>query len=160
LQYAQHEWLKMATKKNANAELVEHFIDALEAQSTQLMDTVGLSSIQWRHVGSHFITQVVNMTDQNGNTALHYAVSNENFDVISVLLDSKVCRVDQMNKAGYSALMLGALCELNNETECAIMQRLFQMGNVNAKAVKASSIPGHYIPVLYHKPTFSIPKLL
>ena len=118
--YAQHEWLKMATKKNANAELVEHFIDALEAQSTQLMDTV------------------VNMTDQNGNTALHYAVSNENFDVISVLLDSKVCRVDQMNKAGYSALMLGALCELNNETECAIMQRLFQMGNVNAKAVKHS----------------------
>lgn len=40
------------------------------------------------------------MTDQNGNTALHYAVSNENFDVVSVLLDSKVCRVDEMNKAG------------------------------------------------------------
>jgi ankyrin repeat protein len=32
--------------------------------------------------------------------------------------------------------MLGALCELHNETECAIMQRLFHMGNVNAKAVK------------------------
>jgi hypothetical protein len=32
--------------------------------------------------------------------------------------------------------MLGALCELHNETECAILQRLFHMGNVNAKAVK------------------------
>nr|CAD2193523.1 unnamed protein product [Meloidogyne enterolobii] len=116
--YAQHEWLKMATKKNTNAEAVEQFIDALESYSTQLMDTV------------------INMTDQNGNTALHYAVSNENFDVISVLLDSKVCRIDQMNTAGYSTLMLGALCELRNETESAIMQRLFHMGNVNAKAVK------------------------
>uniref|UniRef100_A0A915NFR4 ANK_REP_REGION domain-containing protein n=1 Tax=Meloidogyne floridensis TaxID=298350 RepID=A0A915NFR4_9BILA len=108
----------MATKKNTNAEAVEQFIDALESYSTQLMDTV------------------INMTDQNGNTALHYAVSNENFDVISVLLDSKVCRIDQMNTAGYSTLMLGALCELRNETESAIMQRLFHMGNVNAKAVK------------------------
>ncbi|CAK5014072.1 unnamed protein product [Meloidogyne enterolobii] len=116
--YAQHEWLKMATKKNTNAEAVEQFIDALESYSTQLMDTV------------------INITDQNGNTALHYAVSNENFDVISVLLDSKVCRIDQMNTAGYSTLMLGALCELRNETESAIMQRLFHMGNVNAKAVK------------------------
>jgi hypothetical protein len=38
----------------------------------------------------------------------------------------------------FSALMLGALCELHNETECAIMQRLFHMGNVNAKAVKVT----------------------
>uniref|UniRef100_A0A914HBX7 Uncharacterized protein n=1 Tax=Globodera rostochiensis TaxID=31243 RepID=A0A914HBX7_GLORO len=116
--YCQHEWMKLTTKKSANAELVEQFIDALEAYSSRLMQ------------------KVVNMTDQNGNTALHYAVSNENFDVVSVLLDSKVCRVDEMNKAGYSALMLAALCELRNETECAIVQRLFQMGNVNAKAVK------------------------
>ncbi|KAL3115964.1 hypothetical protein niasHT_007264 [Heterodera trifolii] len=118
--YCQHEWMKLTIKKNANADLVEQFIDALEAFSNRLME------------------KVVNMTDQNGNTALHYAVSNENFDVVSVLLDSKVCRVDEMNKAGYSALMLGALCELRNETECAIVQRLFQMGNVNAKAMKHS----------------------
>ncbi|KAL3123638.1 hypothetical protein niasHT_005666 [Heterodera trifolii] len=109
--YCQHEWMKLTIKENANADLVEQFIDALEAFSNRLME------------------KVVNMTDQNGNTALHYAVSNENFDVVSVLLDSKVCRVDEMNKAGYSALMLGALCELRNETECAIVQRLFQMGN-------------------------------
>lgn len=56
--------------------------------------------------------------------------------MVSVLLDAKVCRVDEMNKAGYSAVMLGALCELKNETESAIIQRLFQVGNVNAKAVK------------------------
>ncbi|KAI1709563.1 ankyrin repeats (3 copies) domain-containing protein [Ditylenchus destructor] len=79
---------------------------------------------------------VVNLNDQNGNTALHYAVSHENYDVISVLLDSKVMRVDEMNKAGYSAVMLAALCTIKNETELAIVQRLFNVGNVNAKALK------------------------
>lgn len=58
--------------------------------------------------------------------------------MISVLLDSKVMRVDEMNKAGYSAVMLAALCTIKNETELAIIQRLFNVGNVNAKALKVS----------------------
>ncbi|KAI1703405.1 ankyrin repeats (3 copies) domain-containing protein [Ditylenchus destructor] len=116
--YVQHEWLKLSTRRNANAELVEAFIDALEGISPKLMEFV------------------VNLNDQNGNTALHYAVSHENYDVISVLLDSKVMRVDEMNKAGYSAVMLAALCTIKNETELAIIQRLFNVGNVNAKALK------------------------
>jgi len=59
--------------------------------------------------------------------------------VVSVLLDSKVAQVDEMNRAGYSAVMLGALCDLGNETESAIIQRLFQVGNINAKALKVCS---------------------
>jgi KN motif and ankyrin repeat domain-containing protein len=31
--------------------------------------------------------------------------------------------------------MLAALCTIKNETESAIVQRLFERGNVNAKAV-------------------------
>lgn len=45
--YIQHEWLKLATKRNANAEFVEAFIDTLEGFSLKLMNTV------------------INMTDQN-----------------------------------------------------------------------------------------------
>uniref|UniRef100_A0A914EKC8 Uncharacterized protein n=1 Tax=Acrobeloides nanus TaxID=290746 RepID=A0A914EKC8_9BILA len=115
--YVQHEWLKVSTKRNANAVVVERFIDILESYSLKLMDTV------------------VNLTDQNGNTALHYAVSHENYDVVSVLLDSKVCKVDETNTAGYSPVMLAALCVIKDETEATIIQRLFEMGNVNAKAV-------------------------
>lgn len=37
-----------------------------------------------------------------------YAVSHENYDVVSILLDSKVCKVDEMNKAGYS---VGKTCQ-------------------------------------------------
>lgn len=61
--------------------------------------------------------------------------SHENYDVISILLDTKVCKVDETNKAGYSPIMLAALCDIKNETESAIIQRLFERGDVNAKAV-------------------------
>lgn len=71
-----------------------------------------------------------------GNTALHYAVSHENYDLVSVLLDSKVCEIDKMNMAGYSSLMLASLCEIQNETQSTIIQRLFEIGDVNAKALK------------------------
>ncbi|CAD5217764.1 unnamed protein product [Bursaphelenchus xylophilus] len=115
--YVQHEWLRLSTKKNASPQTIEHFIDALEVLSAKLMETV------------------INFQDQNGNTALHYAVSHENYGVVSVLLDAKICRVDDTNKAGYSPVMLAALCDIKNETEAAIVQRLFERGNVNAKAV-------------------------
>jgi len=117
--YVQHEWLKMTTKKKANPKLIENFLDFLDKKfSIPLM------------------TLIVNFSDSNGNTALHYAVSHENYDLVSVLLDSKVCDVDRMNHAGYSPVMLGSLCEIKDETQSTIVQRLFEIGNVNAKALK------------------------
>uniref|UniRef100_A0A0N4UUA5 ANK_REP_REGION domain-containing protein n=1 Tax=Enterobius vermicularis TaxID=51028 RepID=A0A0N4UUA5_ENTVE len=70
------------------------------------------------------------------NTALHYSVSHGNFDVVSVILDSRVCNLDKANKAGYTAVMLAALCDIKDEIESAVIRRLFQMGNVNAKATQ------------------------
>ncbi|KAK6043574.1 ankyrin repeat protein, partial [Cooperia oncophora] len=77
---------------------------------------------------------VVNITDQNGNTALHYAVSHGNFGVVSSLLDSGECQLNLANRAGYSAVMLAALSSLENEVEKAVVQRLFELGDVNARA--------------------------
>ncbi|KAI6194551.1 Ankyrin repeat protein [Aphelenchoides besseyi] len=115
--YTEHEWLKITTRKAANAHSIERFIETLE------------------NVGPEFLEMVVNTVDNNGNTALHFAASDDNFEAISALLDCKVCRVDETNKAGYSPVMLAALCTIKNETEAAIVQRLFERGNVNAKAV-------------------------
>uniref|UniRef100_A0A914YC35 Uncharacterized protein n=1 Tax=Panagrolaimus superbus TaxID=310955 RepID=A0A914YC35_9BILA len=116
--YVQHTWLKMATKRKATAGWVEKFLDALESYEPALIELI------------------VNFADNNGNTALHYAVSHENYDLVSVMLDSKVCNVDNNNIAGYSPVMLGSLCEIHNETQSTIIQRLFEIGNVNAKAIK------------------------
>lgn len=74
-----------------------------------------------------------------GNTAMHYAVSHGNFDVVSVLLDSKVCNVNQQNKAGYTATMLVSLAQIRSQTHASVVQRLFQLGDLN---IKASQVRG------------------
>lgn len=73
-----------------------------------------------------------------GNTAMHYAVSHGNFDVVSVLLDSKVCNVNQQNKAGYTATMLVSLAQIRSQTHASVVQRLFQLGDLNIKASQVS----------------------
>ncbi|VDM71320.1 unnamed protein product, partial [Strongylus vulgaris] len=65
LKYVQHEWLKCAARKNSQAEAVDVLIEQLRELSPALLKVV------------------VNITDQNGNTALHYAVSHGNFGVVS-----------------------------------------------------------------------------
>lgn len=71
-----------------------------------------------------------------GNTAMHYAVSHCNFDVVSILLDSKVCNVNQMNNAGYTSVMLVSLAKLKNPEHRIVVERLFQMADVNIRAKK------------------------
>lgn len=39
-------------------------------------------------VSAALLEHVVNMTDGNGNTALHYSVSHSNFGVVGLLLDT------------------------------------------------------------------------
>ena len=68
----QQEWFKTSSTKQSEPLMVEDYLDSIEDMSKELLN------------------RVVNMTDVNGNTALHYSVSHGNFNVVSVLLDSKV----------------------------------------------------------------------
>ncbi|XP_022660119.1 uncharacterized protein LOC111249912 isoform X6 [Varroa destructor] len=87
-------------------------------------------------ISNHLLHRVINMADNNGNTALHYAVSHGNFTVVTRLLDSRATDVNKQNRAGYTPVMLAALASLgtNEATQRAIVHRLFQMGDVNSKA--------------------------
>lgn len=67
---------------------------------------------------------------------MHYAVSHGNFDVVSILLDSKVCDVNQTNNAGYTCVMLVSLAKLKISAHHTVVQRLFQMSDVNIRAKK------------------------
>lgn len=71
-----------------------------------------------------------------GNTAMHYAVSHGNFDVVSILLDSKVCCINKTNNAGYTCVMLVSLAKLDIAEHQTVVQRLFQMADVNVRAKK------------------------
>ncbi|XP_055915891.1 KN motif and ankyrin repeat domain-containing protein 1 isoform X2 [Eupeodes corollae] len=114
----QTEWFHISSTDMANPLIVEDYLDCFEEFSIALLK------------------YVVNLMDTNGNTAMHYAVSHGNFDVVSILLDSKVCNVNQMNNAGYTCVMLVSLAKLQNSAHRTVVQRLFQMADVNIRAKK------------------------
>lgn len=65
---------------------------------------------------------------------MHYAVSHANFDVVSILLDSKVCNINKTNKAGYTSVMLVSLTEMRSATHTTVVKKLFQLADVNIRA--------------------------
>ncbi|XP_030227842.1 KN motif and ankyrin repeat domain-containing protein 3 [Gadus morhua] len=115
----QLEWFRVSSAKTAQPARVSDYLMAFTEVSAALLETV------------------VNMTDGNGNTALHYSVSHSNFGVVGLLLDTGVCCVDKQNKAGYTAIMLAALSAVKEEDDMAVVKKLFSLGNVNAKASQA-----------------------
>lgn len=112
----QQEWFKISSTSSANPLDVEDYLDRFEECSSTLLE------------------YIVNMIDTSGNTAMHYAVSHGNFDVVSILLDSKVCDINKANVAGYTAVMLAALAEVRNSTHASVANRLFQLADVNIRA--------------------------
>uniref|UniRef100_W5M402 KN motif and ankyrin repeat domains 3 n=1 Tax=Lepisosteus oculatus TaxID=7918 RepID=W5M402_LEPOC len=116
----QQEWFRVSSAKTALPSRVADYLMAFSEVSPALL----------RHV--------VNMTDSNGNTALHYSVSHSNFTVVGLLLDTGVCNVDHQNKAGYTAIMLAALAVVKEEEDMRVVRKLFSLGSVNAKASQFS----------------------
>ncbi|KAJ8374711.1 hypothetical protein SKAU_G00052910 [Synaphobranchus kaupii] len=115
----QLEWFRVSSAKTAQPSRVSDYLMAFSEVSPALL------------------AHVVNMTDGNGNTALHYSVSHSNFTVVGLLLDTGLCCVDQQNKAGYTAIMLAALASVKEEEDMKVVKTLFSQGNVNAKASQA-----------------------
>ncbi|XP_018334551.1 uncharacterized protein LOC108743474 isoform X2 [Agrilus planipennis] len=112
----EQEWFNVSSLDGANPMEVEGYLDYFEEISSELL---------------HYI---VNMSDASGNTAMHYSVSHGNFDIVSILLDSKVCDINKPNKAGYTSVMLVSLAELQSSTHMEVVRRLFQLADVNIKA--------------------------
>ncbi|KAJ8389102.1 hypothetical protein AAFF_G00123080 [Aldrovandia affinis] len=99
---------------------------------------------EWLRVSCHktadegvLLEFVVNMSDGNGNTALHYTVSHSNFPVVKLLLDTGLCNADKQNKAGYTAIMLTALAAFHSDSDLHTVVQLLRTGDVNAKASQA-----------------------
>ncbi|XP_042549603.1 KN motif and ankyrin repeat domain-containing protein 3 isoform X2 [Dipodomys spectabilis] len=110
------EWFRVSSQRRSQAEPVARMLRGVVS------------------LGPELLAHVVNLADGNGNTALHYSVSHGNLAISSLLLDTGVCEVNRQNRAGYSALMLAALTSARQEEDMTVIQRLFSMGDVNAKA--------------------------
>ncbi|GFR98214.1 KN motif and ankyrin repeat domain-containing protein 1 [Elysia marginata] len=112
----QQEWFQVSSLKLSSDHQVEDFLSSVNEISKRLLE------------------YIVNMTDTNGNTAIHYCVSHCNFHIASLLLDSELCDIDRQNKAGYTPIMLAGLAELNNLGQLEVVKRIFSMGDVNTRA--------------------------
>eukprot|EP00112_Aurelia_sp_Birch-Aquarium-sp1_P019370 Seg478.6 transcript_id=Seg478.6/GoldUCD/mRNA.D3Y31 product="KN motif and ankyrin repeat domain-containing protein 1" protein_id=Seg478.6/GoldUCD/D3Y31 len=116
-------WFQTVKRKRANAAVVKSYIDLFKSRIPELLDTI------------------INLMDQDGNTALHFALTYRNTGVVSILLDSQECKVDFHNKAGYSPIMLAALAGFDNKTDKYVMQRLLRAGDINCKNRESGQTP-------------------
>ncbi|XP_072919429.1 KN motif and ankyrin repeat domain-containing protein 4-like [Hemitrygon akajei] len=116
LRTVQWEWFQISSQKSAASDRVQCFLQELQEMSPDLL---------------HFI---VNLADDNQNTALHYSISHSNFHIVKLLLDTGVCNVDHQNKAGYTATMLTSLATVETDDDVAVVMQLLRLGNVNVQA--------------------------
>ncbi|NWS19958.1 KANK4 protein, partial [Pachyramphus minor] len=112
------EWFQVSSHQSSSPEVVAAYLRALRAIQPQLLK------------------MMVNVTDRNGNTALHYSVSHSNFPVAKLLLDTGVCRLDLQNRAGYTAVMLTPLAAAETRQDMEVVMRLLREGDVNLRSAQ------------------------
>ncbi|XP_041862965.1 KN motif and ankyrin repeat domain-containing protein 4 isoform X2 [Melanotaenia boesemani] len=113
------EWFRVSSQKDSQADTVRLYLRQ-----------VGLTT-------PTLLPYVVNLTDGNGNMALHYSVSHSNFPVVKLLLDTGLCETDNVNKAGYTPVMLAALTAAESPDDLEVVQQLLKLGDVNARSRQA-----------------------
>ncbi|XP_039984338.1 KN motif and ankyrin repeat domain-containing protein 2 isoform X2 [Xiphias gladius] len=113
------EWFRVSSQKDSQADTVRLYLRQ-----------VGLTT-------PTLLPYVVNLTDGNGNMALHYSVSHSNFPVVKLLLDTGLCETDNVNKAGYTPVMLAALTAAESHDDLEAAQQLLRLGDVNARSRQA-----------------------
>lgn len=83
---------------------------------------------------------------------MHYALSQGNFDVVSILLDSKVCNINRPNAAGYTAVMLVSLAQVRSQTHRRVLQRFLADADVNIRAKQVSRVRAQHLKKTLCKP--------
>ncbi|XP_005457165.1 KN motif and ankyrin repeat domain-containing protein 4 [Oreochromis niloticus] len=113
------EWFRVSSQKDSQADTVRLYLRQVGMTTPTLLP------------------YVVNLTDGNGNMALHYSVSHSNFPVVKLLLDTGLCETDNFNKAGYTPVMLAALTAAESPDDLEVAQQLLKVGDVNARSRQA-----------------------
>jgi hypothetical protein len=116
LKIIRHDWFAMTSQKCCEGTLVKNFLDDLTARSPELLKNV------------------INMADDNGNSALHYAMSNGQFGVVRLLLDTGVCDVSRQNRTGCTVIMLASLVRVDTDEDRQVIERLLKLGDINQQA--------------------------
>ncbi|XP_071773822.2 KN motif and ankyrin repeat domain-containing protein 4-like [Centroberyx gerrardi] len=104
------------------------------AEETSVANRVAVYLREVKKTTPSLLAFLVNLADDNGNTALHYSVSHCNYSIVSLLLDTGVSDVDLQNKAGYTAVMLASLTAPDGPGGMEVVRRLMELGSVNIRS--------------------------
>uniref|UniRef100_A0AAY4B0W7 Uncharacterized protein n=1 Tax=Denticeps clupeoides TaxID=299321 RepID=A0AAY4B0W7_9TELE len=118
-------WFHLAAEEDSSAQCVELYLKQVKATTPTLL---------------YFL---VNMVDDEGNTALHYSMSHGNFSVSQVLLDSGQTGRNRQLKDGYSPLLLAAVTGPESPEKQGVVLQLLSLGDVNARLAPAGQTALH-----------------
>uniref|UniRef100_A0A667ZT22 Uncharacterized protein n=1 Tax=Myripristis murdjan TaxID=586833 RepID=A0A667ZT22_9TELE len=104
------------------------------AEETSVASRVDLYLREVKKTTPSLLAFLVNLADDNGNTALHYSVSHCNYSIVSLILDTGVSDVDLQNKAGYTTVMLASLTAPDGPGGMEVVRRLMELGRVNIQS--------------------------
>ncbi|KAM3866048.1 KN motif and ankyrin repeat domain-containing protein 4-like [Diretmus argenteus] len=113
--------------------LFQHWF-RVAAEETSVANRVTAYLREVKKTTPSLLAFLVNLADDNGNTALHYSVSHCNYSIVSLLLDTGVSEVDLQNKAGYTAVMLASLTAPDGPGGMDVVRRLMELGDVNIRS--------------------------
>ncbi|GIY74081.1 KN motif and ankyrin repeat domain-containing protein 4 [Caerostris extrusa] len=127
--------LKVADKdflKTAVSILNQKWFDVIADKNCRRKDVC--SYLKYFHkFSNNLVKTLMFSTDKEGNNALHFACSNNRFDIVEELLnyDFGPELLKQKNKLGHSPLMICSIMQPQSDEDWDVMKKIIDSGNVN-----------------------------
>ncbi|XP_055058902.2 KN motif and ankyrin repeat domain-containing protein 4 isoform X3 [Misgurnus anguillicaudatus] len=108
------QWFHVSAEEDAQADIVALYLSEVNLQTPTVLPFL------------------VNMVDDNGNTALHYSISHSNFSIVKHLLDTGLCKTNLRNKSGYTAFTLASMSAAESPEDLQAVQQLMELSDINS----------------------------
>ncbi|XP_013872393.1 KN motif and ankyrin repeat domain-containing protein 4 isoform X2 [Austrofundulus limnaeus] len=128
--------------RKALVTLFEHWFRAAAEESSDACRVAAYLK-EVRRLAPSLLAFLVNLADDNGNTVLHYSVSNCNYSIVSLLLDTGVTDMNVQNNAGYTAVMLASLTAPDGPGGMEVVRKLMELGDVNVRSTQTGQTALH-----------------
>ncbi|KAK5859549.1 hypothetical protein PBY51_021101 [Eleginops maclovinus] len=122
--------------------LFQHWFGAA-AEEASVCSMVAVYLREVKRVTPSLMAFLINMADDNGNTALHYSVSHCNYSIVSLILDTGVGDVSIQNNAGYTAVMLASLTTPDGPGGMEVVRKLMELSNINIRSSQTGQTALH-----------------
>ncbi|XP_068455528.1 KN motif and ankyrin repeat domain-containing protein 4-like [Clinocottus analis] len=122
--------------------LFQHWFSAA-AEETSAASRVAVYLREVKKATPSLLAFLINLADDNGNTALHYSVSHCNYGIASQMLDTGGSDVSLQNNAGYTAVMLASLTAPDGPGGMEVVRKLMEQSDINIRSSKTGQTALH-----------------